>query len=88
MMNSKGKIMTAEEYQRIKEEVETLQRQLDQTEGALIETMQALKERHDCDTLEEAQALLETIERKIAKLEAKRKRLQEKFREDWGEFLK
>jgi hypothetical protein len=49
--------------------------------------MKQLKESFDCETLEEAQTLLDELDEKETKAKAKFKKAMNRFEEKWGEVV-
>lgn len=58
-----------DKYQKIKRSVETLSKKLNQTEGALSQLMEVLKNDFKCEALEEARNKLKQMKQKRDKLQ-------------------
>ena len=61
---------TIDELTRLRQKAETLKSEADRAAGALAQVMQRLKIEFGCETLEQAEAKLKTIEKDTAEAEA------------------
>jgi len=75
------------DFKQLQEEVEACRRNRDKAEGALALLMEDLKSKHGCDSVEEAEELLEELKVKRDKSKKRYERLVEEFEEKWGEML-
>jgi predicted nucleic acid-binding Zn-ribbon protein len=71
--------MDIREYERLKNKVESAQRNQSQAEGALSQLMETLKKDHGCSTIEEALALSKKLDKDIHKLEKECDEAMEEF---------
>ncbi len=74
-------------YERMKAEVERLKRESARAEGALEQLMNRLQEEFDCESIEEAQAKLEELDRAAKKAEKKCDKAWKEFEENFGHLL-
>jgi hypothetical protein len=79
--------VTEEEFERIKEQVDSLQRQSDRVEGELNAILKEIKEKFGCRTLEEAKRLLDKMSKETSALEKQVKKKQKAFDMKWGDTL-
>ena len=79
--------MTIGEYKKLLAEVETMKRAADRAEGALSEVMKELKTQFGCNTIEEAEQLLKTLEAELVEAEAEEAKLTRRFKKKWGDKL-
>lgn len=70
-------------YTDLKERVDTAQRKADKAEGELEAQMDRLREEYECDSLEEANKKLKSLEKEEAKLIKKRDKAINDFEEKW-----
>ena len=75
-------------YEKLRTDVERLQRDRDRAEGALSQLMGQLKSEFDCNDLGEAESLLVKLKREQSKVEASFNQALEKFEERWENKLK
>ena len=78
--------MDLKQYENLKAQVEEAQRKVSQAEGALNQLTLQLKNEFNCDTLEQAEALLKQLVEKSEKLSEKHDLLLAKF-EKWKEKM-
>jgi len=79
--------VTVEEFQRIKKKVESLQQEVSEAKGVLQTHLAKLKEEFECDSVEEAEALLEELKGKAESSEQQYTELMDEFREKYGDLL-
>lgn len=79
--------MDLKTYQKVKENVEELQRRHDRAEGALQQLSQRLKTEFDCDTIEEAEAKLNRLEFEAKEASDELDRAFESFKQEWSDAL-
>ena len=79
--------ITIEEFNRLKSQVEKLQRKADKAEGALEQTMALLNTEFNCDSIEEAQEKAEEYSKEADKLKAKFEESHEAFNDKWEDVL-
>lgn len=72
---------------KLKERVEELKSSVDQSKGALRQLHQELKEKHGCETLEEAELKLNRLRKKEKKAAQEFDAAVEDFEQKWGELL-
>ena len=65
----------------IKDEIEESEKSLSLNKAKLETLMERIKEEWDCDTIEEAKALKEKMEKQIAKSKSKLKKLTDELEE-------
>jgi predicted nucleic acid-binding Zn-ribbon protein len=75
------------EFNHLRQKVQKLQRDADKAEGALNEQLKHLKEEFDCDSIEEAEAYLVELEKKVAAAEKIYRKELKEFRKQWGDKL-
>lgn len=75
--------MTDNEFNRLKEKVESLKEQRSHAAGALAELMKQLKEEFGLDSLEEAQAEIARLKLRKDKLEARASREYNRIMKKW-----
>ena len=76
-----------ERYQKLKDNVDRLQREADRAEGALDQLMVKLKEDYGCDTIEEAETKAAKLGKAATKAEVLFETAFAKFRVKWAEVL-
>lgn len=76
-----------ERYEELKSEVETAQASVSKAEGALESHMSSLKEDFDCDSLDEAEELLEKFRKEAKTAETDYKEKLAEFEDKWKEYL-
>lgn len=74
-------------YEKLKSQVDQLQRDSDRAAGALSSMMKRLEEEFQCKTLEEAESLSSQLKQEVGQAEAKFNEALEQFEEEWGETL-
>lgn len=72
---------------KLKEQVESLQREADRSEGALEGVMSRLKDEFGCETIEDAEALLKEMKKKLRGTEERLDAEVEGFEKKWGKVL-
>ena len=75
------------EFQRLQDKVARLQREADKAEGALAEQMKRLKDDHGCESVEQAEKLLATLEKEQIAAEKQFTKAADKFEQRWKEEL-
>jgi len=76
-----------EELSELKDKVEKLRSQTDEAKGSLTTCMDQLKDKFECDTVEDAEKLLEEWEALETELEEDYQEAFDKIRDDWSEQL-
>ena len=76
-----------EKLARLKKKAATLQREADKAQGRLESLQAQLKEDFDCDTVKEAETLLEELEAEEKAAGKAFKKALAKFEKEWGEVL-
>ena len=79
--------MDLKRYERLKEQVDTLQQRASRAEGALEQTMRRLKEEFNCDNIKQARAKYEKMKREQEKAEREFEKSLAEFEKEWGEKL-
>jgi heme oxygenase len=79
--------MTPKEYLKLKQEVESLQREVDRSAGRLQSLKERLKKEHGCSNLKAAQLLLKKLEKQEREQEKKINRALADFEHRWDEKL-
>ena len=74
-------------YERLKTDVDRLQRDADRAEGALAQLMGRLEKEHDCATLQDAETLLKKLQAKEKAAEEKFATALAEFEEEWSDVL-
>lgn len=74
-------------YQQLKADVDRLQRQRDQAEGALGVVMKSLEDGFGCKTLKEAERLAAKLKREADEAEREFDESLAAFEEKWGDVL-
>lgn len=77
-----------EEYQRLKKAADDAARSAARAAGALDHAMAELRDVYHCQTIEEGEALLVKYEAEAQELEAAYYAELEKYKQEWGEYLK
>jgi len=72
------------DYMAFKTKVEQLQRDVDKAAGALEQSMMALRA-YNCNTLEEAQVLLESLKQENKEAKTEFERALTEFEREWDE---
>ena len=75
-------------YEKLKGDVDRLQRDVSRSEGALQQQMIRLKSDYDCDGVKEAEAELKRLKGELDDKEQKFKKELVEFETEWGEVLK
>mgnify|MGYP001568893428 CR=1 FL=1 len=75
-------------YQRLKDKVDSLEREEGLTTGALSQLANQLKDDLGCNSVEEAEAMLERLETEYAEMERKYEKSLRKFEEAWSEKIR
>ena len=78
---------TVEKYQKLVNQVETIQRDINRAEGSLSTQLEKLKEEFDCNNIESAQKLLEKLKKDAAKNEKDFQTALENFEDKWSNVL-
>jgi len=71
-------------FERIKDDVEKKQREVNRAEGSLSTQMTRLKQDFKCETLEQAEELLEKIKTKMERVDKQFQEKMEEFDEEWS----
>ena len=79
--------MDIRRWEKLKGEVERLQREVDRAEGVLSSLMDRLKNEHGCKSLEEAKSILEKMKKKADRTENNYNAVLEEFERKWKEVL-
>lgn len=79
--------MKTQEYLKLKERSDAMRREAARLEGELRAQARRLSEEFDCQTEEEARALLKKLEAEREEKEARARKLTKKFDEKWGDGL-
>ncbi len=79
--------MDLKKFQRLKEKAEALRTEAEQAKGALNQLMTKLNEEYDCQSIEDAEKLLEKYEKEVKKAEEDYDKELISFEEEWGEKL-
>lgn len=74
-----------QKYTELKEKVDKAKRERDRAAGALEQAEKQLKEQFDCNSLEEAEELLEAKQKDEARAEKKFEKAMTEFEEKWDE---
>ncbi len=74
-------------FEDLKSDVEKLQRDIHRSEGALTQQKQRLKPDFDCDSVDEAETMLEEMKEDCRKIEEKYNEKLEEFEQEWKEQL-
>ncbi len=80
-------MITVEEFQKLKDQLESAKRQRDMAAGALDEALKILKQRYKCSTVEEAEALLAKLKEREARLLKSLASMEKKFQDKWQHIL-
>jgi len=78
---------TVEKYQKLVDQVETIQRDINRAEGSLSTQLEKLKEEFKCNDIESAQKLLEQLKTDANKNEKDFQAALEKFEDKWSDVL-
>ena len=79
-------MMTVEEYESLKDEVDSFQSSLEQKRGELKQILKTMKEEFNCSTVEEAEKLLEELEAEQESLNKKLEKKTADLKEKWEAF--
>ena len=79
--------INVEEYQRLKKKSETAKSEVSRAEGAIENQMEKLKKEFNCQTVEEAEAMLVELEGKEKELSEEFERKLDEFKQKWGDRL-
>ena len=74
-------------YARLRKRCEKAKDEVSRAEGALDQHMVSLKKDFDCETLEEAEALVEQLETEKNEASVKCEEAMAEFQEKWGEKI-
>lgn len=80
--------MGLQRFERLKQQADTLQRDVSRAEGALEQLKKDIKKEFDCDTIKAAEALLKKLEWDAQQAEEKFDKALADFEEQFGELLK
>jgi hypothetical protein len=75
--------MDVKRFEDLKSDVEKLQRDIHRSEGALTQQKQRLKQDFDCDSVDEAETMLEKMKEDCRKIEEKYNEKLEEFEQEW-----
>lgn len=76
-----------DEYQALKRKAEKSKSDVARAEGALEQQMKKLKDDFDCESIEDAEYLLDTLEKEEEKAEQQYEKELAIFNEKWGDQL-
>lgn len=76
--------MTLEEYQSLKREADSLQRQAERSQGKLDQLLETLQKEYGCKTLEEAKKLLTKLEKEEKVKEREADAARTEFETKWS----
>ena len=76
-----------EQYQKLKDKVDKLQRESDRAEGALEEVMKELASEFKCDSLSQAEKLATKLRKESDEAEKDYQEALDKFEEKWEDVL-
>lgn len=79
--------MNLNKYLRMKEKIESLQREADKAEGAAEQSLKRLQKDFGCKSLEEAKRLIEEREEEQRKLEKEYEKEETRFRTKWKDTI-
>lgn len=79
--------MNVNDIKKLKGQVREAQAEAERAEGALQETLQQLQEEFGCSSIEQAEALLQSLEEEEKRVQQKLDQVLEKFREKWSDYL-
>jgi hypothetical protein len=74
-------------YNDLKEQAKTAKEVVARAEGALEQHMRAIKDEFDCDTIEKAETLLDSLTEEYEELDEKAETLLADFEAQWKENL-
>ena len=74
-------------YQALKQKAENARKSIQRAEGALSETLKRMKTEFGCDSLEDAEKLLEEMRSDLKDLETSYNSKVKAFEEKWGDLL-
>lgn len=80
-------VIDATEYQALKAAARKVKTEIDQAKGTLSALMASLKKDFNCDTIEEADELLESMRTSLASSEETYKKEVAVFKEAYGDLL-
>lgn len=80
--------MKVDEYQKLKAKADKLKVDISKAEGAYENVMQQIKDEFDCDTLEEAENLLEKLQAQAEEDEQSYNEAVKNFNDKWSEKLR
>lgn len=76
-----------QEFTKLKDKADKLKSEVDKAQGAIEQSMRELKDKFECETIEEAEQLLEELEKQVALLTKNYDDSLVKFKEEWEEKL-
>jgi len=79
--------MDVEEYLRLKNDLESRQRDLAKAEGRLQEVMRQVKEKFDCESPDELESLIARYDAEIEKLEFRYTKAKDKWDQKYKDKL-
>lgn len=79
--------MTPDDYQKLKQKAESLERQKERSQGKIDQLLQQLQEEFDCKTLDGAKKSLFKLEKEEAQKEKEASKALEAFESKWGDRL-
>ena len=79
--------MDVQEFQRIKSKVETARREFDKAQGVLSEHLRRLKNDFGCDTLEDAESKLKSLEKKLKSKTSIYEESLATFKDKWSDEI-
>jgi len=80
--------INVEEYQKLRTKASEIKSEIDRAQGTLATLMKSLKTEFDCDSVEEAEAALATMEKELKEAEETYESEMKKFKEKYGDLLK
>lgn len=80
-------MITPEEFQELKEQIDKLKQDRDQAAGALKELRKRLQAEHGCKTVAEAKIKSKELTGKIEKLEKQYRMMEKEIKRKWGDKL-
>lgn len=79
--------MNANQYLQIKQQVETLQKKAEKAEWELEKLLEQLRETYNCETVEQAEELLDEKTKQLQKMKEQYEKEMDLFLEQYGELL-
>jgi len=79
--------VSLDQYQKLKQRVDRLQREADKAAGARAERLKRLEDEFGCKSIKEAEKLLAKLEAEAKKVESDYQQAAAEFYEEWGDKL-